>query len=238
MKYRLLQARLPGDRVRHEEHAAFAGKLGVPIEHVLQHDLLSQPTELGTVTEGVDAVLVGGSGEFSIYDRPEWIHPFIDTLGALAEADFPTFASCFGFQGLVMALGGTVAKLENRAEVGTYTIERLPSAAGDPIFGALPDRFEAQLGHKDHAIDWPSEAVLLARSERCDHQAMRVGRRVYATQFHPELDHEENLLRFQRYEAHYIDAFGRERYQRMVEGFTRSDHASSLLSRFHRLLAE
>jgi GMP synthase-like glutamine amidotransferase len=62
------------------------------------------------------------------------------------------------------------------------------------------------------------------------------GGRVYATQFHPELTRDDNLLRFQRYEVQYKKAFGLERYARMVEGFQPSPHASSVLGRFRALL--
>ncbi len=51
----------------------------------------------------------------------------------------------------------------------------------------LPDRFEALAGHKEATERLPAEAVLLASSDGCPVQVYRVGRRVYATQFHPEV---------------------------------------------------
>ncbi|MEZ4316526.1 MAG: type 1 glutamine amidotransferase [Myxococcota bacterium] len=234
--YRLLQARHANDPVRREEHASFAAQLGVPVDDIVTHDLLSDPTSLASVTEGVDAVLVGGSGKFSVLDDEPWMQPFVDVLGALADAQFPTFASCFGFQGMVLALGGTVEHDEPNAEVGTYELERTDSAAADPVFGSLPARFTAQLGHKDRATTFPSSAVLLARSPRCPYQALRVGDRVYATQFHPELTHHANRERFARYLDDYSAVFGEERAQRMLEEFTPSPHADALLRRFREAL--
>lgn len=237
MRYRLLQARVPSDPVRDEERAAFAARMDIPVTDIVQHDLLTGPTNLEVVTRDVDAVLVGGSGEFSVTGNAPWLPAFVDTLGALADASFPTFASCFGFQGLVLALGGTVETHEDRAEVGTFEVQLTPEATDDPLLGGLPQRFNAQLGHKDHAIRWPSGCTNLAFSERCAYQALRTGNgRVYATQFHPELNHRDNLLRFQRYEVQYKKAFGAERYERMVEGFQPSPHASSVLGRFRALL--
>ncbi|MCB9678873.1 MAG: type 1 glutamine amidotransferase [Alphaproteobacteria bacterium] len=230
--FRLLQARQAGDPVRHEERVSFAAQLGVPLDWVLPHDLLSEETTLATVTDGVDAVLVGGSGKFSVLDDEVWLPPFFDVLGALADAQFPTFASCFGFQGMVLALGGEVEHDEPNAEVGTYELEPTEGAAGDPVFGALPSRFSAQLGHKDRATTFPSSAVLLARSVRCPYQALRVGEKVYATQFHPELTHEANRMRFERYLDDYSAVFGEERAQRMLEEFTPSPHSDALLARF------
>ncbi len=66
------------------------------------------------------------------------------------------------------------------------------TAAGrrDPVFGGLPEVFDAYVGHKEALHATPPGAVLLATSGPCPVQAFRVGRNVYATQFHPELDAE------------------------------------------------
>ena len=53
--------------------------------------------------------------------------------------------------------------------------------------GVLPERFEALVGHKEATERLPDDAVLLASSSGCPVQVYRVGRRVYATQFHPEV---------------------------------------------------
>ncbi len=234
--FRLLQARHLGDPVQHEERAAFAARLDVPLENVLPFDLLLGEMSFDQVTDGVDAVLVGGSGKFSVLDAEPWLPPFFDVLGALTAAQFPTFASCFGFQGLVIALGGEVAHDEPNAEVGTYTLFPTEDAADDPVFGGLPASFDAQLGHKDRAVVWPEQAVLLAYSERCPYQACRVGTTVYATQFHPELTADDNRFRFERYLDDYREVFGAERAKKMLEEFTPSPHSDALLKRFREAL--
>ena len=58
----------------------------------------------------------------------------------------------------------------------------------DPLFGALPEVFDAYLGHKEAVSRLPGSAVLLASTDTCPVHAFRLGRNVYATQFHPELD--------------------------------------------------
>jgi len=239
MRFRLLQARTALDPVREEERTSFASRLGVPLANVETFDLLRGTTQFDSVTDGVDAVLVGGSGQFSIYYDLPWLRSFIDTLGELADRQFPTFASCFGFQGMVLALGGEVRSDEPSAEVGTYNIQLLPTSRTDPLFQDLPPTFDAQLGHKDRAMGMPSGAVCLARSERCPFQAMRVGTGlVYATQFHPELTGRENLARFNRYLDLYKDALGDARVAEMQDGFGPSPHSESLLSRFAALLSQ
>lgn len=236
MKFRLLQCRDPGDPVIAEERLAFATRLQVPIEDVLTHDCLLEPTRADIVADGVDAVLIGGSGAYSVYDGHPWLGDFIDTLGGLADQQTPTFASCFGFQALVVALGGKVAADEAGSEVGTYELALTPEASGDPVFGGLPSRFLAQEGHKDRALDLPSPAVLLAGSARCPYQAIRVGTQVYATQFHPELTAADNKARFNRYLAKYAHAFSASRAQDLLDAFQESPDTEGLLRRFaHQL---
>jgi GMP synthase (glutamine-hydrolysing) len=236
-RYRLLQAREPGERTAHDERGSFAAKLGVPIDQVIPHDLLHSETTPARITEDVDAVLVGGSGRYSIYDQEPWITAFIDALGGLSEGPTPMFASCFGFQGLVMALGGEVCSVPSSAEVGSYRIEKTDAAATDRLFSSLPNTFMAQLGHKDSAIRFPDAATLLARSERCGMQAMRVGSGpIYATQFHPELSGDENKARFVNYWEEYKEVYGKKGATEILEGFRASPHASGLLSSFAGLV--
>lgn len=235
MRFRLLQAREPGDIVREEERQAFATRLEVPTAQVLPYDLLLGRPSLAELTDGVDAVLVGGSGAFSIYDPHPWVRSFVDLLGEIASSGTPMFASCFGFQGLVVAAGGRVEKDESRAEVGTFPVELLPAAAHDPLLAGLPPRFLVQLGHKDHATRWPDSLTLLARSERCPYQALRSGA-VWGTQFHPELTCQTNLLRFSRYHESYARLFGEDGYQRLLAGFVESPVNDDLLRRWRSLI--
>lgn len=236
-RFRLLQARLLDSPVREEERLSFAMQLGVPLDHVEPFDLLHERPSVDAFCDGVDAVLVGGSGKFSIYDQAAWIAPFVDTLGEVADRQVPMFASCFGFQALVVALGHPVEKDEPNAEVGTFELRTTAAAQQDPLFGPLPERFHAQLGHKDRATSFPEGAVLLASSDRCPYQALRIGSTVYATQFHPELTASANRARFARYLDDYRGVFGTERADQMLDEFVESPHADGLLARFKDLLA-
>jgi len=211
--------------------------MGVPLSHVLCFDLLEGQTSLEQVTEGVDALLVGGSGAFGVNDDVAWMHSFVDTLGALADEAFPLFASCFGFQGLCVALGTPVVPDPAGAEVGTYALSLTDEGRADPLFGSLPQHFLAQEGHKDRATGLPEGCVWLARSERCPYQALRVGKGlVYATQFHPELDDKSQKLRFSRYFDLYKNIYGEARAREILEEMRPSPEANALLPRFVDLL--
>jgi len=239
MKFRLLQARVPGDRVRQEERAAFANRLGVDEPCVLPFDLLADEISYNRVTDDVDAILVGGSGTYSVLDDAPWLYGFFDLLGSLANTGFPTFASCFGFQGLVVALGGEIRHDEDNAEVGSFDLTATSAAREDSVFSVLPDQFVAQEGHKDRAFALPSVLTNLASSDRCPFQAVRVGDSpVYATQFHPELTGQDNQLRFKRYFDMYSEAFGASQAQSMLDAFRPSPEANALLTRFKQLLID
>lgn len=108
-------------------------------------------------------------------------------LDRVITADFPFLGACYG----IGALGGHQGAMVDRryAEpVGPVTITLTPAGRQDPLLGGLPGTFEAFAGHKEAISRLPRHAVLLASSLWCPVQAFRIGRHVYATQFHPELD--------------------------------------------------
>src|SRR6266540_2127411 len=72
--------------------------------------------------------------------------------------------------------------------IGSVPVSLTPAGRADPLLADVPDVFEAFVGHKEAISRLPPDAVLLATSPACPVQAFRVGRNVYATQFHPELD--------------------------------------------------
>jgi GMP synthase (glutamine-hydrolysing) len=72
--------------------------------------------------------------------------------------------------------------------VGPVTVTLTPAGRQDPLLSGLPAAFDAFTGHKEAISTLPRHAVLLATSPGCPVQAFRIGSRVYATQFHPELD--------------------------------------------------
>jgi GMP synthase (glutamine-hydrolysing) len=218
--------------VREEERACFAARLGVKPSRIHTVDVLAHPLDESVWAEA-DVLLVGGSGEYSVLDDVAPIRRFIDFLGETVERDVPLFASCFGFQALVLALGGEVIRDEEAAEVGTYRLTTSDEAAEDALFGSFPAEFYAQEGHKDRALRLPSGVINLASSELTPYQALRLpGRRVYATQFHPELTSSENRLRFIRYIDEYRVFFGEEKVQEILSSATESPHAESLIPRF------
>lgn len=213
------------------EVQCFADALGIDASRIRTWDLLQGcPTE--AELQG-DYLLVGGSGDFSILDREPWLRQFLDFLDhVVVNRGVPTFASCFGFQGLVVAGGGQVVKDPVNAEVGTFDIHVTDAGQADPLIGPLAPTFKAQLGHKDRAERIPAGMTVLARSERVAYQALRIGDLpIVATQFHPELDREANAHRYSAYLAHYR-GLSTEDTDAVLNGMAETPDATALLPRW------
>jgi len=236
VQYVLIQARNENDVAKPEEHASFASRLGVPLASVTQFDIFSEEMTT-TALEQYDGILVGGSGEYSVLDNHPTIIRFNNFVGELSTLNKPMFASCFGFQALALALGGTIIKAPDRAEVGSFTLQTTAQAKEDILFKHLPSPFIAQLGHQDQASVLPTTAVNMACSELTEHQAFRLKETmVFATQFHPELTDLDNRLRFQRYMHIYGKLFGEAKAQAILDSHIPSPESNALLSNFHQLV--
>jgi GMP synthase-like glutamine amidotransferase len=103
------------------------------------------------------------------------------------ELERPFLGVCLGHQLLADALGGTCGP-QRPPEVGICEVTLTEAGKRDPVFGRLPQRTRALQWHGVRVAEAPDEAVVLARSEVCSNQAMRVGRNAYSMQYHVELE--------------------------------------------------
>jgi GMP synthase (glutamine-hydrolysing) len=233
IKILLLQARHPDDQARHGERRSFASRAGLDVENITPYDLLSETPNLKEVQK-YDVLMIGGSGDF--YVSKENLPGFPAVLALLNDVvstGHPTFASCFGFQLLVNALGGEVAYRPDIMEVGTYQLRLSEAGAADELFTSLPPSFAAQLGHKDRAESLPENVLNLALSENADYQALRVpDKPIWATQFHPELSKADNLKRFHIYMEGYADMMSPVEVQLVLNRFADSPETEDLIPKF------
>jgi GMP synthase (glutamine-hydrolysing) len=202
MRFLLLQVRDETDPMRANEVLAFARAIGCRPEQIGVVDMLGQEFSAGHL-HGVDMVLIGGSGRYSALGSEPWLERMLDGLRLVYDRRVPMFASCFGFQALARALGGTVVNDPVNAELGTHRLYLTDEGRLDPLFGSLPSPFLAQMGHEDQVARLPPGAVRLASSRRVKNQAYTFpGRPIYATQFHPELCPSDMLARVRQYPAY------------------------------------
>jgi GMP synthase (glutamine-hydrolysing) len=135
--------------------------------------------------DAYEAVLVfGGDQNVGQEERHPWLWREYDVLRELVERRVPLFGVCLGAQTLARAMGARVGP-SPEPERGFFPVELTDAARDDPVFGMLPERFDAFQGHS-YAFDVPPGAVELARSRVCS-QAFRVGECAWGVQFHPEV---------------------------------------------------
>jgi len=218
LRFLLMQVRNPRDRMSAHEVSCFVRALGVAPEQVETFDLITgvpSPAQL----ERVDVTLFGGSGDHSVVRGTEWLHRALDSMREIHAAKKPTFASCWGFQAMALALGGKVLHDASIAEVGCYELATTEAGQGDPLFGALGETFVAQVGHEDHVVELPEGATLLALSPVAQHAYRFDDAPIYCTQFHPELNTRDLMTRLSAY----------PRYVKMTTGKSLEEFEASLV---------
>ncbi len=119
-------------------------------------------------------------------------------LDRVVAEDYPFLGACYGV-GTLGRHQGAVIDSTYAEPVGTVEVTLTADGAADPLLAGLPSSFAAYVGHKEACATVPASAVLLASSVTCPVQMFRVGRNVYATQFHPELDVEALVGRIDTY---------------------------------------
>ncbi|MEO6201419.1 MAG: glutamine amidotransferase [Cryobacterium sp.] len=223
MKPFLLLATRHEDEAADDEYAGFLAAGHLAPEHLHRVRLEAAPLPPIDLAH-YSGIIVGGS-PFNASDPPEAKAPVQHRvereLGGLLErvlaADFPLLGACYGIGLLTRHLNGALDG--SWAEpVGPTWISLTGEGAVDQLFGRLPPTFEAFVGHKEACSTLPAGAVLLATGPACPVQAFRVGRNVYATQFHPELTNAGILTRIRVYREYgYFDAEGMDAIIASVE---------------------
>jgi len=231
LRYLLFQIRQLHDPVRAKEVEVFARALGCPPSQVTAIDLINNPPTTSELA-AYDMVLIGGSGDYSVPAGGPWLERALDAMRNLHTLSKPTFASCWGFQALAQAMGGSVLMDPLRTEIGTLTLELSEAGYQDPIFSYLGPTFRAQVGHHDTVDILPDDAIHLARSVRVENHAFRFkDKPIYATQFHPELYSQDMRERLQFY-PQYVEKIAGLSVESFLSKLSDSPRANNLLRTF------
>tara|TARA_B100000902_G_scaffold331178_1_gene328483 strand:- start:663 stop:1385 length:723 start_codon:yes stop_codon:yes gene_type:complete len=187
-KYLLLQARKECDPMIQQELKCFQKSLNCDKKNIKNLDLIRDRIYQSEFKKA-DAVIIGGSGDFSIAHGGTWMNQVLDIMNYLYDHSKITFASCWGFQAMAKARGGHVVHDLQRAELGTIKLQVTDAGKNDIIFKELPNSFFAQMGHEDIVDQLPQDAILLASSNKVKNEAFCFKNKpIYCTQFHPELN--------------------------------------------------
>ena len=154
------------------------------------------------------AIIAGGSPfDVSCPDQKKsevqrQIESFFDDLfDRVVDQDFPFLGACSG-NGLLGRYCGTTISGKYSEPVGSVTVTVTKEGEKDALLAGLPKQFLAFVGHKEACDNVPKQAVLLLTSKPCPVQMFRIKNNIYATQFHPEADTEEFILRINTYRDH------------------------------------
>lgn len=137
--------------------------------------------------DGYDGLILLG-GPMNVGDDASY--PHLTTEKRLVvdafKRDIPVLGICLGSQIIADALGAPVIKNTAR-EIGWHPLATTEHSKTDPLL--------KHLVAGDHVFHWhgykfgvPSSAVRLAASQMTENQAFRYGDKVYALQFHLEVD--------------------------------------------------
>lgn len=141
---------------------------------------------------GDGLLVLGGRMSAQAHSEHRWIDPLNDLIADAHSIELPILGICLGHQLIAEALGGRV-QVDDPAggEEGPVSLNWLPDAAADPIFGpiAAGGQITVAESHHDVVAELPAGATELARSQRYPNQVFRLGN-TWGVQFHPEADPE------------------------------------------------
>lgn len=198
------------DQVKQEELASFVAYSGLRADQFDVLNVFDTPQFTGDVLRGYDSLFVGGASEASVMDPEKY--PFVESSVALMQyclaCEIPVFASCFGFQLAVLALGGRIVRDQSGYEMGTPEINITAAGHRDLLFHDSKDSFPVVSVHKERAPELPSTCELLAETDACPHAFKVLEKPFWAFQFHPEVDKKTLVERLTYYKEKYTDDDG------------------------------
>jgi len=192
----LISVRDKDDPMVNHERSCFEGRTGIEMDVVFAIE-----RGLGEgLLEDRPAVFFGGSGAYSVTDSAPWIKEALDFFLLVVDRKVPSYASCFAFQGLALAMGGEISHDPSYAEMGIVPVDLTEAAKADALFGGLPSVVEVASGHNDHVARLPAGVTRFAVGDLVSNQAFKVdGAPFWASQFHPELTKADLLVRWNFY---------------------------------------
>ena len=206
LKVLLLQIRHE-ERVRDEEYASFCQFSGLNNGEITIHNVFDQPDFEPLIIDGYHGLFIGGASEASVLEPDNY--PFVDNAIKLIqysiEKSIPVFASCFGFQLAVLALGGTIIRDEKGFEMGSLPIQLTEAALKDTLFWDTPNNFHAVAVHRERSLSAPEGCIPLAYTDQCSHAFRVEDKPFWAFQFHPEVDKKVLVERLTIYKSKYTE---------------------------------
>ncbi len=133
------------------------------------------------------AGIILSGGPSSVYDaEAPKCDPKVLALG------IPVLGICYGMQWITHTLGGTVEKAERREYGRTQlSIDDSKEQGGSHLFRGVPASLRVWNSHGDHVRTLPEGFRTIGRTENAIAAVENKEKKIYAVEFHPEVNHTE-----------------------------------------------
>lgn len=176
-----------------------------------------------------DALVITGSHAM-VSDAEPWSEALKPWLRQALADDVAMLGVCYGHQLMAAALGGESGYHPAGRETGTHRVRLTGAGRRDPLLGALPEAFPAQLTHAQSVLAAPPDAEVLAENDHDPYQALRFGPRQWSVQFHPEFT-PAVMRAYLRHQYQALAEQGRDP-EALLASVAPTPAAASLLPRF------
>ena len=110
----------------------------------------------------------------------------VEVIRQAVDAGMSVLGICLGAQLLAKAVGGRVARNDER-EIGWHDVRLTETGRADPVLSSFANNQRVFQWHED-GISLPAGVPTLATSQASEVQAFRYGEHAYGFQFHLEVD--------------------------------------------------
>lgn len=230
----LLQARNTVD-IEAQEQECFQERCRLDADQITSVNLARLDTlPDDSILDGFDAFFIGGAGEYSATKDYPWMPFALDLVRRAHDLSLPTFGSCWGHQLIARGLGGRVEHDPDKAELGCHHVYLTVAGQVDELFRNFPLSFLVNMGHHDRVTKLPKNGLELVNNQSQPNEAFRIiGKPMYGTQFHSELDHRREEERLHKYRSYYENEMGSDDvFQKIIDSLRETTEVDHLMYDF------
>ena len=182
--------------------------------------------------EDFDWLFVMG-GPMDIYEEEHypWLADEKRFIKASIEAGKVVVGLCLGAQLIADVLGGEVTR-NRHTEIGWFPVTLTKAAKNYEPFGVFPEIHTVFQWHGDTFSTLPEEAVLLATSRVCAHQAFMYKQRVVGFQYHLENTRETIAALIEKCADEMIPSLFVQEGEEMLSHEEHIENCNNLMDRF------